>query len=157
MKKLFKGKTLVLLLFIIGLIFSMTITAFAIGTTMTWLQGTNPNKTESLGTLNPGSGNNCGIKFAGVATTAESGSYRVKLQRKNIFGFWVDAHPNAYVFNSDSVSRYDSRLGTWVNGQPFLAVWNISGSAEYGIRFEVVSNPQVLGMTNIAVWTYNNG
>lgn len=124
-------------------------TAFALSSTFTWLSGTYPTKNESLGSMNPSNG----IKFAGVATSAESCTFTVKLQKQGWFGTWSDVG-NTYTITSDSVTRYDSRQGCYVQGQPFLLVWPTTDNATYRLHFEVQSNPQVVGFTAASAYTW---
>lgn len=149
MKSRTKRRTAIIAMLIaVIMCFSITTTAFAIGSSFTWFEAVAPTGYESLGSLSPSNG----IKFEGVAQSAESSTFTVKLQKQGLF-IWYDVG-NTYTITSDNVYRYSPRQGTYVNGYPFLLVWPTSDSGSYRLKLEVQSNPQAVGFYYVSVYTW---
>ncbi len=123
-----------------------TTSVFAAGGTYSWLQGTKPELTDSNWEIQASKGKT--IIFQGVATSSNTGSFKVKLQRKNIFGVWIDER-NIYTVSQHSKRSYDSVNKRYVIGQFYRLYWNTEYSTRYRVVLYEPTNPQVCGLTEV--------
>lgn len=122
-----------------------TMTAFAANAAISngsiyWL-----NHTQYTSQSFNASGGN--IYLEGVATSANSGSFRITMEKKGILGW--NAVGNQYTVNCGSYWTYNTRTGSNVQGQYFKRAW-ATGSGTYRFKLTKVSgNNQQVAFTQV--------
>lgn len=125
-----------------------TIPAFASGSndvrTYSWLQATKPTFEEPCGTISAGNGDT--LIFQGIATSSQSGTFNVRLQKKGVFGIWNDTN-NVYTVRQHHDQTYDTINNHYVTGQFYRLYWNIHENGTYRVVLYNPSAPQVCGLS----------
>jgi|GEM_PF-6635149 len=123
------------------------ITAFAVSKTIAWQQGTS----RTIYTSSSKFSNSNNIVFEGVATSSESGSFKVTLQKKNIFGVWKDTS-NVYTVKQHHNQTYSTTAKTMVTGQFFKLYWP-GGSGTYRLKMSNPTVPQQTALSSLKFYT----
>lgn len=147
-------KVFAAMLVVVLLCGAMATTAFAKSfTDKVWQQAVS-KMTIDLGYLEPGSNiNTSGVKFYAIATSSESGTFDVVLQRQGFLGAWF-AVGSAGKGYQGSERKYDTRGDRYVYGAPFLCVWSTNQSGNYRIILENPTAPQETWLSGIEGWAY---
>ena len=149
MKKIRLLSILVVICLTLSTVCGITASAAVGPLTTNWFQTTYP--TKSIESTYASNGQT--VIFEGVATSPASGTFKAKLQYKNVFGSWVDDSNTVYTIQQHSNQTYSTRLGQYVTGQYFKVYWSVNKSKDFRVLLYDPTNPQATALQYVYLYT----